>query len=168
MSQEKTKGPVEVIHPPNKLRARVGPGSKGMDPSLLAKAEEAVVKVQNSIDFAAQVAPDLAKITDALQKIANRDEQGKHLEAMFQVVHDLRGGGTSFGYPLVTQIGSLLCKYIEHREDATDGEIEVIRAHVDALRAVVMSKLKGDGGPIGQEIVKGLHKIVLSQVPPSA
>ena len=43
----------------------------------------------------------------------------------------------------------------------------MIRAHVDALRAVVVSKLRGDGGPIGQEIVKGLHKIVLSQVPPT-
>ena len=167
MSEDKQKSAVEVIHPPNKLRARVGPGTKGMDPALLAKAEEAVVKVQNSIDFAAQVAPDLAKITDALQHISQRNDQHKHLEAMFQVVHDLRGGGTSFGYPLVTQIGSLLCKYIEHREDADDAEIEVIRAHVDALRAVVMSKLKGDGGPIGQEIVKGLHKIVLSQVPPT-
>jgi hypothetical protein len=164
MSDDKQKSLVEVIHPPNKLRARVGPGTKGMDPALLAKAEEAVVKVQNSIDFAAQVAPDLAKISDALQRISERNEQRKHLEAMFQVVHDLRGGGTSFGYPLVTQIGSLLCKYIEHREDADDSEIDVIRAHVDALRAVVVSKLKGDGGPIGQEIVKGLHKIVLSQV----
>ncbi|MBI1777237.1 MAG: Hpt domain-containing protein [Proteobacteria bacterium] len=167
MSDEKAKSAVEVIHPPNKLRARVGPGTKGMDPQLLAKAEEAVVKVQNSIDFAAQVAPDLAKIATALQHISKREEQQKHLEAMFQVVHDLRGGGTSFGYPLVTQIGSLLCKYIEHREDADDGEIDVIRAHVDALRAVVLSKLKGDGGAIGQEIVKGLHKIVLSQVPPT-
>ena len=41
MSGDKPKGAVEVIHPPNKIKARVGPAGKGMDPNLLARAEAA-------------------------------------------------------------------------------------------------------------------------------
>ena len=43
MSGDKPKGAVEVIHPPNKIKARVGAAGKGMDPNLLARAEAAEI-----------------------------------------------------------------------------------------------------------------------------
>jgi hypothetical protein len=165
MNDGKAKGAVEVIHPPNKLKGRVGSGSKGaLDPNILARAEAAATRLQNSVDFAEYVGPDLAKLAEVMRQLgADKDNQDAALKTLFNIVHDMRGGGANFGYPLVTQIGGLLCKYLEGKFVLVDSEIEVVRAHVDALRAVITSRLKGDGGAIGQQIVKGLEKIVVGQ-----
>ena len=33
--------------------------------------------------------------------------------------------------------------------------------HVDALKAISQARIKGDGGPIGQELMSGLRKVIL-------
>jgi hypothetical protein len=160
MSGEKGKG-VEVIHPPNKIKARVGGSGKGMDPSLLARAEAAMAKAQEQVDFPAQALPELARATETISLLlADRDQQPKHLAVIFNIVHDLRGGGGNFGYPLVTRIGSMLCRYLEGRTAVTLAEVEVMRALIDAMRAVLSNKLKGEGGQVGQELCASLERLV--------
>jgi hypothetical protein len=161
MSGEKPKGTVEVIHPPNKIKARVGASGKGMDPNLLARAEAAMVKAQEQVDFPAQALPELARASEAVSLlVSERDAQAKHLATIFNIVHDLRGGGGNFGYPLVTRIGSMLCRYLEGRNAVSLAEVEVVRALIDAMRAVVSSKLKGDGGKVGEELCASLERLV--------
>lgn len=161
MSGDKPKGAVEVIHPPNKIKARVGPAGKGMDPNLLARAEAAAAKAQEQVDFTVQADPELAKAAEAVSLLlSDRENQTKHLNNLFNIVHDLRGGGGNFGYPLVTRIGGMLCRYLEGRSSVGMVEVEVLRSLVDAMRAVVANKLKGDGGPVGQELCAGLERLV--------
>jgi hypothetical protein len=160
MSGEKGKG-VEVIHRPNKIKQRVGGTGKGMDPSLLARAEAAMAKAQEQVDFPAQALPELARAADLVNLLlADRDQQPKNLATIFNIVHDLRGGGGNFGYPLVTRIGSMLCRYLEGRTAVSLSEVEVMRALVDAMRAVLSNKLKGEGGQVGQELCASLERLV--------
>lgn len=161
MSGDKPKGTVEVIHPPNKIKARVGGAGKGMDPNLLAKAEAAAVKAQAQVDFAAQANPELVRAAEAVGLLlSDRENQAKHLNTLFNIVHDLRGGGGNFGYPLITRIGSMLCRYLESRPTVSMAEVEVLRSLVDAMRAVTHNRLKGDGGQVGQELCAGLERLV--------
>ncbi|MSP50395.1 MAG: Hpt domain-containing protein [Alphaproteobacteria bacterium] len=162
MSGEKPKGAVEVIHPPNKIKARVGPAGKGMDPNLLARAEAAMVKAQEQVDFPSQANPELARAAATVALLlSDRENQAKHLSTLFNIVHDLRGGGGNFGYPLVTRIGGMLCRYLEGRTTVSMAEVEVLRSLVDAMRAVVGNKLKGDGGSVGQELCTGLERLIV-------
>lgn len=151
----------EVIQPPRTLKDKVGSGGKGLDPRALERAEAAMTVFKDTIDFAAQAAPEMAKLQDLLVTLlANRDQMGTLLPKMFEIVHDLRGQGASFGYPLVTRIGSSLCRYVERHENHAQADADIVRAHVDALRAVMGNKLKGDGGEIGQKIAEGLELLV--------
>jgi hypothetical protein len=161
MSGDKPKGSVEVIHPPNKIKARVGPAGKGMDPNLLARAEAAAAKAQEQVDFPAQANPELARAAEVVSLLlSDRDNQAKHLTTLFNIVHDLRGGGGNFGYPLITRIGGMLCRYLEGRTAVGIAEVEVLRSLVDAMRAILANKLKGDGGQVGQELCAGLERLV--------
>jgi hypothetical protein len=54
----------------------------------------------------------------------------------------------------------MLCRYLETRSTVSMAEVEVLKSLVDAMRAVVANKLKGDGGPVGQELCASLERLV--------
>ena len=47
------------------------------------------------------------------------------------------------------------------RED--DAQVEIVKAHVDAMRAVLREKIAGDGGEIGKELIKALREGIEKQ-----
>ena len=72
---------------------------------------------------------------------------------------DLTGLAGSFGYELISQVGNSLKKFTESRRDANPRDVEIIAAHVNAMRVVMVEDIKGDGGEIGRAIVAGLYKL---------
>ena len=38
----------------------------------------------------------------------------------------------------------------------TDLNLEVVKAHIDTMRAVIREKIEGDGGELGQQLFKAL------------
>lgn len=65
----------------------------------------------------------------------------------------------------MTNIAASLCNFIETVETHDDGVMEVLNAHVDALRGMIGNDVKGDGGPIGREILDGLTRAVAKNSP---
>ncbi len=90
---------------------------------------------------------------------ANGDNSGA-LKEIFQIVHDIKGQGGSFGYQMMTEIGTHLCRFVESLESANPEEIGVVELHVDALRLVIADNMKGDGGAAGVSLFKGLEMVV--------
>ena len=64
-------------------------------------------------------------------------------------------------YELITSIGDLLTKFMEEREKVSNRDFEIIRAHVDAMHAVIRQDIKGNGGKIGTQIVEELSQLVV-------
>ncbi len=60
---------------------------------------------------------------------------------------------------MISQDGDSLKKFTESRSDASPRDVEIIAAHVSAMRVVMVEDIKGDGGAVGQAIVDGLHKL---------
>ncbi len=148
----------QIITPPNLLKSKVGPG-KGIDPELVARAELAVAGMKS--DYEKWVQDDITRLRDACNRIVS-DTAGrkKHLIDLFQISHDMKGQGGSFGYPLITRFCNSLCNFVEERADVGDKEISVIRAHVDSVAAVISQKIEADGGKLGQAIANGLEAAV--------
>ena len=92
----------------------------------------------------------------------NSDPAGarRHLEAIFQIAHDMKGQGGTFGYPLITRIGEQLCRFIEKVHDLGQHEVEVISLHVEAMVLVLHQRIKGDGGAVGSSLVGGLDQML--------
>lgn len=155
MSEDK----VEIINPPNMVKAKVRVGGPGpVDTSTLERAEEAIAGMSDQ--YLEWVQEDLKRIDEAFAALAAASgERVDELEAVFGVAHDMKGQGGSFGYDLITAIGNQLCRLIEKLEKAGDPEVNAIRVHIDAMKLVIAQKIKGDGGKAGDQILFGLEKV---------
>jgi len=130
-----------------------GPG--GFDPAAIAQAEAAVAAL--AADYRNWVRADLAQLQEAWEKAsAGTEGRRTHLDAMFTTAHNIKGQAGTFGYPLVGRIAGSLCAYLRRAESAAD--LNILAAHVEALRAILANGVSGDGGPLGREIAEGLEK----------
>jgi chemotaxis protein histidine kinase CheA len=149
---------LEVINPPNTLKEKVGTGGPGaVDMEALKRAEEVIAGMTDS--YLEWVAEDLKKIDAAYQKLKAAPGGKKELDAVFQVSHDIKGQGGSFGYDLMTAIGNELCRLIERVDKVGPAELEAIRIHIDSMKLVMGNDMKGQGGKAGEQMLAGLQKV---------
>ena len=150
---------LEIINPPNALKQKVGTGGAGaVDSEALERAEQVFTGMTGS--YLNWVAEDLVKIYNSYTALkATEGDRKEELNGVFQVAHDIKGQGGSFGYDLMTAIGNELCRFIEKSDKTGPGEIEAIKLHIDALKLVIAEDLKGNGGKAGEQMLSGLQKI---------
>lgn len=126
--------------------------TKPFDPALLADAEAAVRDLAR--DYIQWVNADIERLDRAFARLDREPGTATGaLQDIFAAAHDMKGQGSTFGYPLVTRIADSLCKYLTGTTKSPD----VVGAHIDALRAVIDHRLSGDGGLAGQRIAAGLE-----------
>jgi len=151
---------VEIINPPNAVKAKVKVGGPGaVDASVLEKAEQAIAAMGDQyLDW---VQDDIARMDAAFKELAAAGgDRKEELEKVFQVSHDMKGQGGSFGFDLVTAIGNQLCRMIEKIDTVGDAEVDAVRVHIDAIKLVIAQQIKGNGGKAGDQILIGLEKVV--------
>jgi len=161
----KTASDVWIFRLPNTLRDKVGgAGSKGplvLPESLLEEAEETLHRQSMDFtDWAKNYLLKLSKIAEAAGQ--NPTGRRKHFEEINMVAHELRGQGGTFGYPLITIFSKSLYEATMPGCPEGDSALGVVKAHADAMRAVIRDKISGDGGEIGRELLKSL-KIAISR-----
>ena len=159
--QKRKKADVWFFRLNNALKSKVG-GGGSREPGTLPKnildlAEKELE--HTALDFADWAMSYISKLgqlsTDALMKPTLRKTL---FEEMNLVAHELRGQGGTFGYPLITVFAKSLHEATESGAPLDDPAVEVVKAHVDAMRAVIRERVKGDGGEIGQALLKGLEQ----------
>ena len=150
----------QLIHPPNPLKMKVGIGGPGaVTPEALERAEAVIADLAD--DYLTWAEEDLTKLQTAMANLkAAKVDNSAEVEAIFQIAHDVKGQGGSFGYQLMTEIGDHLCRFLEPLESANPAQIGVIGVHIDALRLVIFEKMKGAGGKAGDSLYKGLEMAV--------
>ncbi len=126
---------------------------EGRMSATLARAEAAVADLAK--DYPRWALADVAKARAALAAaIEGPKARASHVEALFRVGHDLKGQGTSFGYPLITRIGHSLCTLTRDRAlEYEDKHLELAKAHLDAIDLVLTKGIKGEGGKIGADLI---------------
>lgn len=149
---------VKYITPPNNLRKKqIDAGvALTIDASLVASAEAKIIGMKG--EYLGWVVGDLEKLA-ALCDVAikDKDKRASHVEDLYNKAVEIKGQGGSFGYPLVTSIGSQLCRFIETEGFGLDDpKMDVVKVHVETLRLVIMQKMEGDGGPMGEKLMNGL------------
>lgn len=155
---DKQKGATktEIIRPPQTIQSKVEKGGPGaVDLAALERAEDVIESLAD--DYLEWVAEDLQALEKAFEALKSGDgSDKKRLNAVFEISHDMKGQGGSFGFDLVTSIGDHLCRLVEKFDKVGPREIDMVRVHIDALRVVVKKQLKGDGGKEGRELLLGL------------
>jgi hypothetical protein len=153
----------EIVEVPNTLRKKVS-GGGALSNEMLSRAEKVIVKHSDGYIDRAQI--QLDELIQTVQQAKSDTENRRVLfDRIFQQSPDIRGMGATFGYHLVTAIGASLCNFIEDVTKTDDAAMEVVKAHTDALRAIIGNDVKGDGGPVGLELVDSLAKAVEKVAP---
>ena len=102
------------------------------------------------------------QVTEAKQVSGDRNAQ---FEEISLIGHELRGQGGTFGYPLITIFGKSLYDVTKAPCRQDDANLEIVKAHIDTMRAVLREKIEGDGGAVGQALFKAL-KMAISKYSP--
>lgn len=146
----------QIIKPPQTLQSKVEKGGPGaVDLDALARAEDVIANLAD--DYMDWVREDFVRLEAAFDKFKAGDgTAAENLEALFQIAHDMKGQGGSFGYDLMTSIGDHLCRLLETLDKDGPREQGMIRVHIDAMRVVITKELKGDGGDEGRQLLMGL------------
>ncbi len=156
---KKPKKKVKEVILPNRLREKVGgvPGKIGaIDPEIIAKAEKKVQEIsQTYADHAGTELQELQKAFSDCQQAQGAD-QTLHIRKINHMVHDIRGQGASFGYPLLTEFAKSLYDFTENLQSASPQHLHIIKAHIDTIQVVIAQKINGDGGDVGQQLKQTL------------
>ncbi len=156
MSQQNTG---QTIQPNNALRLKIGGGRLGsIDPAAIAKAEAALKSL--SSNFAQWLADEITKLEAARAQVKTDGVTVETMENLYLRAHDLKGLGTTYGYQLITRIAGSLCRMIDDKEKRATTPMELVDAHIDAIKAAVRDDIKSDEHPTGRILVMELERRV--------
>ncbi|BCJ91277.1 hypothetical protein IZ6_20120 [Terrihabitans soli] len=167
MPPKKEKKPETIVHkdhsviiPPTTLRDRAmsigGNGSKdGFDTSALEKAEEALAALAE--DFSSWMHEETNKLEAARESFHKAPQAEDNQQILYRASHDIRGQGRTFGYPLAGEIADGLCDLLDGAEDINAQVIELVDAHIDAIRAVVRDDVRDGSDKVARSVVAELR-----------
>ena len=75
---------------------------------------------------------------------------------IYPKAHDLKGQGATFGYPLITDIGTHMCRLITAKTKYDADDLAILRSDILMMETVLWKRLKSDGGAKGAEILRKL------------
>jgi len=148
---------------PNFLKQKMGSNAMRQDfvipQSVLENAESELKReAEGFIGWAKEYLERLSRqVNDAKTKLGDRTAA---LEEINLIAHELRGQGGTFGYPLITVFAKSLYDVTKPPCGQDDAVLEIVKAHIDAMRAVMREKIEGDGGDVGQALFKILKQAI--------
>ena len=152
-----------MIQVPNTLRLKVGAGKLGaLDPAAIAKAEAALKNLSGN--FSQWLEDEITKLEAARLALRNEGVSPQTTEALYLRAHDLKGLGTTYGFPLITRVAASLCVLTDDEEKRARAPMSLIDAHIDAIRASVSQDIKSDEHPVGRALAEALEAEVAACV----
>lgn len=156
------KAKVFIFHLPNRLCEKIaGIGQRGpltIDPEILQAAERQLDRMEG--DYADWVRGSVRQLMEAYRRALTDDIRTRATQVVLinRLAHDLRGQGSTFGYPLITVFGRSLFDCTTDLDEVTDKLLDFVKAHIDGIAAVIRERIRGTGGEIGAELVESLEK----------
>lgn len=135
-------------------------GSTTISLEALEAAEKALSKM--SEDYPDWVSALIVKLQEQHGRCVDSPEKRRDcFEEINHIAHDMKGQGGTFGYPLITSFAdSLYGCTVKSSDGIEDNQVELVKSHLDAMRAVIRGRVSGDGGEIGQKLTESLSEAI--------
>jgi chemotaxis protein histidine kinase CheA len=153
MSNDQTQ--VQYITPPNRLKAKLGKSLVSFNSDAIARAEAAMASLSNQ--FGEWLHQELAKLEAAHKLISTPGAGEEELQQFYRCAHDLKGLGTTYGYPIVSDFASSLCKLIDSPEARQKAPRQIMDSHVAAIVASVKQGITTRDHPMGHALLVELQ-----------
>lgn len=127
----------------------------GLDADAVARAEAALKSLSSNFD--AWMAEELDKLDAARARLRAEGLTPQVGEALYFRAHDLKGLGSTYGYPLVTRLAGSLCRVLHDPAQRLSAPAYLIEAHIDAIHAVVRKNLRDEADDTGRALSEELE-----------
>jgi chemotaxis protein histidine kinase CheA len=139
--------------------AGLAPGQVGISQEALEAAEKALTKMAE--DYPDWVSGLIVKLQEQHGRCVDTPEKRREcFEEIHHIAHDMKGQGGTFGYPLITVFADSLYGFTYQRDEITDSQVELVKSHLDAMRAVIRGRVSGNGGEIGEKLTQTLNDAI--------
>lgn len=147
----------EFVKPDFALKNKVGSG--GLSEDILTKAQ--ALLENNAVDFLPLGEMYLNSLMRGIERAqrADENEDGESLITnMLYPAMQLKANGGMFHYQLVTKIADKLIQFLEVIEAPDSDALEIVLAFHTTMRAIIISKITGNGGRHGFELMQALDE----------
>lgn len=152
---------VEFVKPPRSLADKTGRGTPGAGDRLIKKADEAVKEHQSKVDYKKIANASLDKLNGLMRQfLADPPGQAATGHQIYELCHDLKGEGASFGYPAVSRCADLICRVMDAQTQRNQRFLEIVKLEVDSIRAMIRFDVKGNPRGLALEIIDALEFLV--------
>ena len=134
----------------------------GMNPQDAMRRAESVVAAVAS-EFESLLQEELIELDKLMSEYTKAPTQ-EVLDKVFRKVHNLRGQGTTMGFPLVTRIGTSFCGYIIERNKDKAVKPALIQQHLQALHIVLRQKQANEGDAVSLQVAAALEEAVAREL----
>lgn len=145
-----------------KTRRQAGrnPDRSSVADDILARASAVIERL--AAEYPAHALRDIRRLARLADRMSTEnDARTGHYEEIFRIIHDIRGQGTLFGYPLITRCADSLCLAVRRLEPDDGAVVGLVRTHAAALSAILRDR-SGDAGDSSTLFVAiGLELLVL-------
>ena len=95
---------------------------------LAKQAEEAMADLARTFPAMATSAVQAIKLSLA-EAMGSFDQERANIikTKLYPKVHDLKGQGATFGYPLITDVGAHLCKFLVSKKSYSSKDLQIIK-----------------------------------------
>jgi chemotaxis protein histidine kinase CheA len=147
----------EVIQAPRALQAKapVMTGAEADKFNPIGAAEDALQKL--SIHFDEWLDDQITVLRAAHAASVAAEFSPSSIHEIFRAAHDLRGHAATLGFPLAGEIAGSLCHIFDYMPPGGGTARELVRLHVEAIRAVVAEKAVDAEHPVGKPLVESLR-----------
>jgi chemotaxis protein histidine kinase CheA len=138
------------IAPRDRLGSRLG----RIDPEAIARAEAALKGL--SSQFGQWLQDELGKLEAARSAIRDQGLTRATIDQLYTHAHDLKGLGSTYDFPIVTELAASLCRLLGEAEMRLSVPLDLLDAHVDAIGACVRDNIKTADTPAGHAVICAL------------
>ncbi|WP_417316639.1 hypothetical protein [Emcibacter sp.] len=132
--------------------------SSPLDP--VSQAQEAINSLSNTyLDWTRSQIRDMFNLIE-LYEDGQKSFSAAVLEQIYDLSHNVKGMGSSFGYHLMTDVGGNLCSYLQKLDQPKEACFKVINAHIKAMDLIINDDIGGSGGHAGQKLLGQLQNMV--------
>lgn len=130
--------------------------------TVLARAQAAVAAL--SRDYLVWARADIEAAQRLLAAAQSEpDRRPEHVAGLFNVAHNIKGQGSSFGYPLMTRLGQSLCQLTRAPGSFVDADFALAIAHLDIMEQILQQEARDDGSAALRQEIEQIESAVAAR-----
>lgn len=124
--------------------------------AIIARAEAELSAMKDAYLIAVTADIDETGVQlERVRKSAGRD--GEALQAIFTLMHNIKGQGSTFGYMFVTELADIACTVLRDRTTTTPAELKVVEQARSVMKVTIDRRMEGTGGDKGRDLLARLQ-----------